>query len=461
MRLLWFALVLFLTPGCYPTGDDSTPAPEISYVHVDIHLGTVPADGNPWAPRGGLVTYTWAEHTPQTLAVRGVWQAEMVALSTPSGLVFVSGTQTSEATVYDLSVAAGGPSSLSIPYNLADHVTVGRADGAYTAGGWFYSPDEGLAYTVTWPDFCGAVWPCPADNYTRVTWSVTAPEESSGLWLAVDTGDVATDPFHVSWAWWADGQLRELGDHRVVAGRDEFLDTMEATLWDREVYLDAADDLLGGRPYPLYGLVDTGNWGVPSDGYSSGGGMEHTPYAYIDSVESLSYPPIIEHEYIHAWYSSKIGYPHIGEMIVAEGVTTYLEGVVRSEVDGGGLQNWITSLCRWASSGAKTAEYPAWCPYCEEVPPPDIYGPGLPYAAGALFLYDYSSDELGDPSALVPVLGDIANYLPPGSYGWATIVEEIENRTGISMDPYMQWVTLPNQDVPGATIIGLASACDI
>jgi hypothetical protein len=286
-------------------------------------------------------------------------------------------------------------------------------------------------------------------------WDVVPPDYSTGLWLAEDSRDTATDPFHVAWAWYKDGRKIDLGGGLVVVGRTSLLPAIEDALVSRELYLSTADALLGGRPYTGYGLVDAGDWGV-APSYGAMGGMEHTPYAFVDSRQGVAYKSLPEHEYLHAWFSAAIGYPHIGEMIVGEGPATYLEGVVRAEAGGGPqyLQEWVAYLCEWAADASTAATYPAWAPLADDVDPPLIYGPGLPYAAGALALYDFSSHELGDPAALAPVLGDIVRDLPPGAYSFGDLVDEIEFRTGAEMDMYMPWVTQTE-------ISTAAEACDV
>jgi aminopeptidase N len=266
--------------------------------------------------------------------------------------------------------ASREPVTVVIRYRYSHHEDF---DGVSTQG-----------YTLTWPDFCGNVFPChsdPADG-VRFTLSLSggtvpfvharellfdAPSYMLGwmqrplteLVLGSTSAPTAISVFYDPEAPNAEAEAR-LGTEQLVAGFDWY----ETTL----------------GPYPFGAKAGA----VPAPWTGGWTGMEHHPFWHV-RTNRMSDPFTQFHEAAHGWFGNGVRLRCWGDLALSEGTASYLASRALEAVgsDTHAADMWLTYEA-WADDHRDSSLDTSWPSVCG---PFDHEFDTFPtYVRGALFL---------------------------------------------------------------------------
>ncbi|HEX5098732.1 MAG TPA: M1 family aminopeptidase [Polyangiaceae bacterium] len=248
-----------------------------------------------------------------------------------------------------------------------------------TRRGW-----SGTGYTLTWPYFCGYLFPChsaPSDGSTfelRVT--------SSGNSIVYAPKIPTEVPSYVMA--WAQGNYREkvLGTTSAgtnlsvfylatVAGAEDDADTGTTRLRDG---FEWYEEHLGAYRFGTKVGSVAVEW--PSGSY---GGMEHHPLWHIATV-SMAEPLTHLHEAAHGWFGDGVRIRCWEDLVLSEGTASYLSVHVLEAL--GETEAANAAWTKYEDESSVQTTGPVWLTSCGEIDVLDssVYSEQT-YARGALF----------------------------------------------------------------------------
>jgi aminopeptidase N len=246
-------------------------------------------------------------------------------------------------------------------------------------------------FSLTWPYFCGNLFPCHSDPADGLSMSLSLSSELSGSVLVYPEAIPAEAPSYQ--LAWARGPYERLDLGRSAGGVD-------LEVWylggDRDTATRGTEHLLAAwewleatmGPYPFgerAGTVEV-DWGP-----GAYGGMEHHPLVHVGSG-SMGDRVTQIHEAAHGWYGGGVRIACWEDFVLSEGTVTYLTARAITEVIGAeaGEETWAEYDTALAWSEANEP-WPAWPEGCGEI---DILDDDLfsyaPYQRGAEFYRRYA-----------------------------------------------------------------------
>jgi aminopeptidase N len=262
------------------------------------------------------------------------------------------------------------PATVVITYRYYHHE---EFDGVSTNG-----------YSITWPDFCGNVFPCHSDPADGVRFSLKL---SGGSVPFVHASEI---PFEAPsyMLGWVQRSLTELalGSTSVGTSVSVFFDPVTPSAED-EAKLGTGQLVAGFDWYETtLGAYRFGSkvGSVPAPWPGGFTGMEHHPLWHV-RTDRMNDPFTHFHEAAHGWFGNGVRLRCWGELALSEGTASYLASRALEAV--GNLTDaakmWQTYEA-WADDRRYSSQVPAWSsacgPYDHEA---DNY---QTYTRGALFL---------------------------------------------------------------------------
>ncbi|MBA3396270.1 MAG: peptidase M1 [Deltaproteobacteria bacterium] len=180
-------------------------------------------------------------------------------------------------------------------------------------------------YTLTWPYYCGNVFPCHSDPADGTTFSLALTGVAAGK-TAVYPARIPAEAPAYQIAWSID-EYTELALGATTAGTALsvwYRPGELATAQQGSEYLVAAFDWLEKTigPYkfgPKAGTVSA-KWGA-----GAFGGMEHHPFWHVGTA-ALGDVETTTHEAVHGWFGGGIRINCWEDFVLSEGTVTYLAG---------------------------------------------------------------------------------------------------------------------------------------
>jgi aminopeptidase N len=300
-----------------------------------------------------------------------------------------------------------------------------EVDYRFTYHGGFMGADDSPPLTLTWPYWCGNVFPCknidsPADG-TRFALELTGVPADQ---VAVYPAEIATDapPYMLAWAI---GDFDELALGATTAGTSVSIWHPPAGAADAAAggaHLVAAFDWLETRIGPYRYGDAVGSVSV-SWGPGAYGGMEHHPYWHVASI-ALDDEEIHVHEAAHGWFGNGVRVRCWEDFVLSEGTVTYLAAHVLEELDA------EVGAAVWDEYADRLADLPdgvAWPASCGEVEILELFS-DIPYIRGAYF-YRAVAAEVG-AAALDAALAAFYAAHAGEAAGVQEMLDTIEAETG-------------------------------
>lgn len=212
------------------------------------------------------------------------------------------------------------PVTIVVRYTFADHPMF---------EGW----DPSIGVTFLWPDFCGNLFPCRSGPSDGMTFEMAVTGIPSGS-IAVYPSEVLTEaPSYMPAIAVGDYTYRMLGT--TSAGTEVgvyFLPGGEA---------DALAGTAGLVGYFAFFESSLGAYAFGdrvasvSAPYGPGawGGMEHHPFWHI-ATGAMEVPEFHAHEAAHGWFGDGVRYACWEDLVLSEGLATYLSTRAIEAVDG-------------------------------------------------------------------------------------------------------------------------------
>ncbi len=260
------------------------------------------------------------------------------------------------------------PRTVDITYRYRHHA---NGEGAHSTG-----------YTLTWPYFCGNLFPC----HSR-------PDDGAELSLSlsgVPTGKVAVYPTTIAEA--PSYQLAWSIDDYVETSLGTTTDGTSVSVWHRPTELATAqagtehlravfdwlEQTIGSYRFGTQVGTVSVRWGA-----GAFGGMEHHPLWHVGSA-ALASDETNAHEAVHGWFGDGVRIACWEDFVLSEGTTTYLAARALSAVAP------TVGAATWDSYAADLAQIdasdPVWPDSCNSI---DILRDNLftraPYVRGAFF----------------------------------------------------------------------------
>jgi len=319
-----------------------------------------------------------------------------------------------------LFVARDGSNRFDITYTLAE-----GADRGVLATG----------ETLTWPDSCGALFPCISDPSDGITFELDVIGQAFGDHsLHAVSVDTPSPAYMLAWATgpWSAGNL-----NRISLGRSDggvqlyawyqpggFADASSGTGWLRTVF-SFYENILG--PYPFgdeAGSVAAGPFA----------GMEHHPYWHV-RPDNMQYPYYHFHEAAHGWFGNGVRLACWEDLVLSEGAATYL-GFRGLELAFEVPQAQMDQI--WAGlADDELVEAQAWPEGCGDVGVVDTLGVhSQHYYRGAFFLRAVER-EVGR-ATFDAVLGTFFQQRVGTAASMQDLIDTIEAETGFDAEPLTQ-----------------------
>ena len=194
--------------------------------------------------------------------------------------------------------------------------------------------------TVTWPTFCGNLFPCRSDPADGVRFTLALRGVPPGA-VAIYPSELSVDvpAYTLAWAvgaytcedlgstgagtavrvcWLPRGKTKALkGTRKLVAVMDWLETTLGPYAFGDEVATVAVD------------------WGE-----SGAGGMEHHPYWHV-AVDEMDDPLTHAHEAAHGWFGAGVRIGCWEDFVLSEGTVSYLAARALGAAEGEGGEDWI------------------------------------------------------------------------------------------------------------------------
>jgi hypothetical protein len=282
--------------------------------------------------------------------------------------------------------------------------------------------------TVTWPEFCGNLFPCrphPAEAHaTELT--------VTGDGVVAASIDAPAPAYQVAWA---QGDYAELalgttdGGVSVVAHHwpEDAQRAQEGTA-DLVAHVSWLEEILGAYPFgTVTGPVEV-EWG---NGY---GGIEHHPRWHVSSI-ALHDPVVHAHEAVHAWYGDGVRLGCWEDLVLSEGVATYLAARAVGAAGGPDAEAAV-----WADYEGELGGFfgvgsqLAWIEECGVEDPYDgALRTRAPYIKGALFFRALGEET--SPAAVDAALGTFARQAMHEARRMADLLAHLQAELGVDPRP--------------------------
>lgn len=350
------------TPDAAPAG----PYPPLADLTRDIVDTTLAVDV---AARTATATITLA---PSTSVGASFEIGDLVIGAVRLGTAPLLWTDTGDQ--LDLGVPPStGPLVVTIDYAWQTH---GDSDGVSPNG-----------YTLTWPYWCGNVFPCKSDPSDGTTFHLQVTGAAATSTIIFPTTIATEAPAYM--AAWIVGSYTRLDLGQTTAGT-------RVAMWHLPggataaraggAHLRDAFDWMERNlgPYRFGTEVGTvaARWGA-----GAYGGMEHHPYWHIGTAAMADEETNV-HEAAHGWFGNGVRVRCWEDFVLSEGTVTYLAARVLEEVGSAtlGQSVWSSYQAELDAMRAGTGNGVAWPQSCGQV---DILKDGLfsrvPYVKGAYF----------------------------------------------------------------------------
>lgn len=253
------------------------------------------------------------------------------------------------------------------------------------------------ASTVTWPSFCGNLFPChsnPADGTTFELALSGVPEGETAIFPA--SIDADAPPYMLAWAV---GNYECQGLGQTDAGTNVKVCWLPrgktaalAGTANLVSVFDWFETVLGPYMYGNDVAAVSVNWGE-----SGAGGMEHHPYWHVDD-SSMATEETQAHEAAHGWFGDGVRVACWEDFVLSEGTVSYLAAhaigeVVSQEAEDDIWAEYQTILDDAVATEEHTNAWPRGCGNIDLIR--DHYFTNIPYMKGAFF-YRAVAREIGE-----------------------------------------------------------------
>jgi len=241
--------------------------------------------------------------------------------------------------------------------------------------------------TLTWPYFCGNIFPCHPDPADGTTFALDVTGTPAGLTTVFPPTIQSSAPaYQIAWATGSytplDVGTTTLGTHLTayyLPGGEAAAQTGTAPLRD---VMDWYETTYGAYPFGKEaGSVST-DWGP-----GAYGGMEHHPLWHIATI-AMGDPWIHAHEAAHGWFGDGVRIACWEDFVLSEGTVSYLEARAIAKVMGVDEETklWTHYQSRLDNAMAGSSPKIAWPEGCGTI---DVLKDGLfgdiVYMKGAFF----------------------------------------------------------------------------
>jgi aminopeptidase N len=265
---------------------------------------------------------------------------------------------------------------------------------------WHASSDgvSAAGYTVTWPYWCGNVFPCRSEPSDGTTFHLNVTGVEAGRAIYPSEILAPAPPYMAAWIV---GDYVDLELGRTTAGTRVVMralrnDTSAATAGGAHVRaaFDWMEKNLGA--YRFGSVVGPVEAAWVDGGY---GGLEHHPFWHI-AVAAMGDESVHVHEAAHGWFGNGVRLRCWEDFVLSEGTVSYLAPRILEEVAGPVVSApvWTGYLRELDGMRADPRPHLAWPRSCGQV---DILKDGLytraPYVKGALF-YRAIERKVGRPA---------------------------------------------------------------
>ena len=242
--------------------------------------------------------------------------------------------------------------------------------------------------TLTWPYFCGALFPChsaPSDGSTFevelsgvpagqvAVFPAVIPEEAPAYMVAWAVGDYRRHDLGTTAAGTLVSVWAEPGDEaRALRGAARLRDVFE---WYEQT--------LGAYPFGRHVGSVAVDWGAQG-GY---GGMEHHPYWHVART-AAEVEEVHAHEASHGWFGNGVRIRCWEDFVLSEGLASYLAARAIEAVEGpaAGEGIWTSYRARLRRAAGAPGHAVSWPASCGQVDVLASLFSDRPYMEGAFFL---------------------------------------------------------------------------
>ncbi len=296
----------------------------------------------------------------------------------------------------------------------------------------FTGADDEPPLTLTWPYYCGNVFPCktkanPADG-TRFTLELSGVPDGA---VAVYPAAIEEPAPAYMLAWSIDAYTKlELGT--TPAGTDVsawYLGINPTNIQAGTQHLVAAigwmEEHLGDYAFGDEIGAVAARWGL-----GAFGGMEHHPFFHVGTA-AIASEEVMAHEAAHGWYGDGVRLRCWEDFTLSEGTVTYLAARVLGEVGDQALEDsvWAEYENRLDALAASGGGGIAWPDSCGVVDILDLFNfSDAPYIKGAYF-YRAVAERVGE-AVLDDVLGTFYAAHRTEAAGMQDMLDTIEAETG-------------------------------
>ncbi|MCA9676152.1 MAG: peptidase M1 [Kofleriaceae bacterium] len=294
----------------------------------------------------------------------------------------------------------------------------------------FQGADDNPALTLTWPYYCGNLFPCkthdnPADG-TAFALELTGVPETK---VAIYPHEIAaaSPPYMLAWAIAAYTELdlgtTTAGTHVKMWYQPNQLNAATAGGAHLRDSFDWFEQTLG--PY-LFG--DTVGSVSATWGFGAYGGMEHHPFWHVGST-ALGDEEVNVHEAAHGWFGNGVRLRCWEDFTLSEGTVTYLAARALTVTGGPVLAQsiWDAYAARLQGLRDDGGGGVAWPDSCGAVDILDLFS-DTPYTKGAYF-YRAVANHVG-VDALDAALSAFYMRYRGEAAGMQDMLDTIEAETG-------------------------------
>ena len=238
-------------------------------------------------------------------------------------------------------------------------------------------------YTLTWPYWCGNLFPCHSHPEDGTTFSLALTGVPAGRTAVYPARIAAEAPAYQ--LGWSVAEYTELPLGRTDAGTELvawYQPGQEAVMVQGTAHLVAVfewfERTLGPYPFgPRAGPV-AANWGPVN------GGMEHHPYWHMGSL-ALGSADTHAHEAAHGWFGDGVRLQCWEDFVLSEGTATYLAARALEVVaPDAGVQQWEANAAQLTAVNPMDLVWPEGCGQVDVLN--DRLFTRAPYLRGAFFL---------------------------------------------------------------------------
>jgi hypothetical protein len=343
------------------------------------------------------------------------------------GTLEISSVELADGTPLQFAVADG---QLDVGVPAGDAPAEVRVRYAFSYVDGFMGADDMPWLTLTWPYYCGNLFPCKTrqDTTDGTRFTLALDEVPEGL-TAVYPAEIPADAPAYMLAWTID-EYTELPLGTTGAGTEVaawHLPNGGTSAAAGTVHLagvvDWMEQVLG--PYPYGGKVGSVSvrWGG-----GAYGGMEHHPYWHVAS-SAMSDQEVHAHEAAHGWFGNGVRLRCWEDFVLSEGTATYLAARSLQVVGGAAVgdalwADYETRLTALVNAGGGGVAWPA---SCGEVDILELFS-DTPYTKGAFFLRAVA-DRIG-VEQLDAALGAFFVAHAGRAAGMQDLLDTLEARSG-------------------------------